>query len=72
MMVAQVVVGHGTAKEGRAADPIVKMLLIMLVTGVMTFQQLMTGITRSIQVHDKPNSNLHYVKKEINQIITRI
>jgi len=49
MMVAQVVVGHGTAKEGRAADPIVKMLLIMLVTGVMTFQQLMTGITRSIQ-----------------------
>lgn len=49
MTAALVVVGHGTAKEGREADPIVKMLLIMLVIGVMTFQQLMTGITRSIQ-----------------------
>lgn len=49
MTVALVVVGHEMAKEGREADPIVKMLLIMLVTGVMIFQQLMTGITRSIQ-----------------------
>jgi hypothetical protein len=49
MTVALVVVGHGMAKEGRAGDPIVKMLLIMLVTGVMIFQLLMTGITRSIQ-----------------------
>ena len=53
MTVALVVAGHGMAKEGREADPIAKMLLIMLVTGVMTSLQQMTGITRSIQVIDK-------------------
>ena len=62
MTVALVVVGHEMAKEGREVDPIVKMLLIMLVTGVMIFQQLMTGITRSIQVHDKPDSKFTLCK----------
>jgi hypothetical protein len=50
MMEAQVVVVPEMVKEGLEEDPIVKMLLIMLEIGVTTFQQQMTGITRSIQV----------------------